>query len=166
MVSGPLQQMQIPAAITPQPYHQDHGMGMGSPVGTLVYDGSGMGSMVGIGYQEQQNMLGMQYITQSMEPNPLGQDNGFAMEIPLSGQLEQEYTTHPISSANTLTDFTKRKNWPQRLLEEIPDFIHVLSPDGKIIYAAQSAKHVTGYLAEDLMGKVLSDFLHEDDRGL
>ncbi|RPA80639.1 hypothetical protein BJ508DRAFT_210016 [Ascobolus immersus RN42] len=77
-----------------------------------------------------------------------------------------EYAAQPISSANTLTEFTKRKNWPQRLLEEVPDFMHVLSPDGKIVYAAPSAKQVTGFAAEELIGKTLGDFLHDDDRGL
>jgi PAS domain-containing protein len=164
MVSGAMQ-MQLPAAITPQAYHQDHGMGMGSPVGALVFDGNGLGPMVNLGYPEQQSMLGtIQYI-QPLEPHTMAQDNRFAINLPISGGMD-EYTTHPISSANTLTEFTKRKNWPQRLLEEVPDFMHVLSPDGKIIYAAPSAKQVTGYAAEELVGKILADFLHGDDRGL
>lgn len=67
---------------------------------------------------------------------------------------------------NVLTEFTKRRNWPQRVLEEVPDFIHVLSSDGKILYAAPSCKNMVGYQVEELMGKTLVDFIHEDDAAL
>ncbi|KAI9868105.1 MAG: blue light receptor [Trichoglossum hirsutum] len=66
---------------------------------------------------------------------------------------------------STLTEFTKRKNWPQRILEELRDFLHILTPDGRIIYVSPSAKALTGYEQEELVGKFIVDFIHADDSG-
>ncbi|KAL9037356.1 MAG: hypothetical protein Q9214_005739, partial [Letrouitia sp. 1 TL-2023] len=68
-----------------------------------------------------------------------------------------------ISGGSTLTDFTKRRNWSQRVLEELKDFLHILTPDGRILYVSPSGKHLTGYDPEELNGKFIMDFIHPDD---
>jgi PAS domain S-box-containing protein len=67
------------------------------------------------------------------------------------------------SGNSTLTEFTKRRNWSQRVLEELRDFLHILTPDGRILYVSPSAKALTGYESEDLVGKFIVEFIHADD---
>ena len=44
-----------------------------------------------------------------------------------------------------------------------PDFIHVLSLRGLFLYVAPSVKRILGYAAEDLIGKMISDYCHPAD---
>lgn len=68
-----------------------------------------------------------------------------------------------VSGGSTLTDFTKRRNWSQRVLEELKDFLHILTPDGRILYVSPSGKHLTGYDSDELLGKFIVNFIHPDD---
>ena len=70
------------------------------------------------------------------------------------------------SGGSTLTDFTKRRNWSQRVIEELKDFLHILTPDGRILYVSPSGKALTGYNSEELVGKFIVDFIHVDDSGV
>ena len=67
---------------------------------------------------------------------------------------------------STLTEFTKRRNWAQRVVEELKDFLHILTPDGRIVYISPSSKSLTGYCPEDLEGKFIVEFIHPDDSGI
>lgn len=72
----------------------------------------------------------------------------------------------PLASTTTSTnsnDFTKRKNWDQRIIEELTDFLHVLSPVGKILFASPSSVLLVGYTPDELLGRSITDFLHSDD---
>ena len=71
-----------------------------------------------------------------------------------------------VNGGSTLTDFTKRRNWSQRVLEELKDFLHILTPDGRILYVSPSAESLTGYAHEALIGKFIVEFIHQDDRGI
>ncbi|KAF1808189.1 hypothetical protein P152DRAFT_251361 [Eremomyces bilateralis CBS 781.70] len=69
------------------------------------------------------------------------------------------------SSGSTL-EFTKRRNWSQRLIEELRDFLHILSPEGRIIYVSPSCQPITGYPPTALIGKYIGEFIHPDDAGI
>ena len=71
-----------------------------------------------------------------------------------------------VNGGSTLTDFTKRRNWSQRVLEELKDFLHILTPDGRVLYVSPSSKQLTGYEHADLVGKFIVDFIHPDDSGI
>ncbi|KAI9836965.1 MAG: blue light receptor [Thelocarpon superellum] len=71
-----------------------------------------------------------------------------------------------VGGGSTLTEFTKRRNWSRRVLEELRDFLHILTPDGRVLYASPSAKAITGYDHDDLMGKFIVDFIHPDDSSI
>jgi PAS domain-containing protein len=86
-----------------------------------------------------------------------------ATASPLTG-IPNDYGN--ISGGSTLTEFTKRRNWPQRILEELQDFLHVLTPMGKLVYASPSCKALTGFGVEELIGKFVTEFIHEDDSAL
>ena len=71
-----------------------------------------------------------------------------------------------MNGGSTLTEFTKRRNWSQRVLEELKDFLHILTPDGRILYVSPSSKSLTGYETEELVGKFIVNFIHPDDSGI
>jgi len=70
------------------------------------------------------------------------------------------------SGGSTLTEFTKRRNWPQRVVEELRDFLHILTPDGRIVYISPSGKQLTGYAQDELVGRFIVDFIHPDDSSI
>lgn len=71
-----------------------------------------------------------------------------------------------LGGNSTLTEFTKRRNWSQRVVEELKDFLHILTPDGRILYVSPSCHSLTGYTKEELVNKFIVDFIHPDDSGI
>ncbi|KAH7371459.1 hypothetical protein BKA64DRAFT_326676 [Cadophora sp. MPI-SDFR-AT-0126] len=71
-----------------------------------------------------------------------------------------------LTGGSTLTEFTKRRNWSQRVVEELKDFLHILTPDGRIVYLSPSGEQLTGYTRDELVGKFIVDFIHPDDSGI
>nr|ACT46731.1 white collar-2 [Parastagonospora avenae f. sp. avenae]ACT46732.1 white collar-2 [Parastagonospora avenae f. sp. avenae]ACT46733.1 white collar-2 [Parastagonospora avenae f. sp. avenae]ACT46734.1 white collar-2 [Parastagonospora avenae f. sp. avenae] len=69
-------------------------------------------------------------------------------------------------SGSTLTEFTKRRNWSQRVLEELRDLLHILTPDGRILYMSPSCKALTGWDPSQLTGRFINEFIHPDDIGI
>jgi PAS domain S-box-containing protein len=69
-------------------------------------------------------------------------------------------------SGSTLTEFTKRRNWSQRVLEELRDLMHILTPDGRILYVSPSCKTLTGWDPSQLIGRFINEFIHPDDIGI
>jgi PAS domain S-box-containing protein len=67
---------------------------------------------------------------------------------------------------STLIEFTKRRNWSQRVVEELKDLLLILTPDGRILYLSPSGKSLTGFAPEELVGKFIIDFIHKDDSGI
>ncbi|KAJ3310809.1 blue light receptor [Blyttiomyces sp. JEL0837] len=68
---------------------------------------------------------------------------------------------------SVITHFTATKDGYRRLVNELEDFLHVVSPSGTILYAAPSAaKHLGISSAAELEGTHISDYLHPDDRQL
>lgn len=68
------------------------------------------------------------------------------------------------SATSAVTDFTRRRNWTQRILAEMQDILIVLSPDGKVLYCSPAVEPITKYEPKDLDGRFLSEFVHDDDR--
>lgn len=83
-----------------------------------------------------------------------------------AGPLPTGFGMGPPATNSTLTDFTKRRNWSQRVIEELKDFLHILTPDGRILYVSPSCKSITGYEPGDIIGKFMGDFVHPDDSGI
>ncbi|KAF1943510.1 hypothetical protein EJ02DRAFT_343092 [Clathrospora elynae] len=69
-------------------------------------------------------------------------------------------------SGSTLTEFTKRRNWSQRVLEELRDLLHILTPDGRVLYVSPSCKPLTGWEPAHVMGRFINEFIHADDIGI
>lgn len=69
-------------------------------------------------------------------------------------------------SGSTLTEFTKRRNWSQRVLEELRDLLHILTPDGRILFVSPSCKALTGWEPSALQNRFINEFVHPDDIGI
>lgn len=67
---------------------------------------------------------------------------------------------------STVTEYTKRRNWAPRTVEEIRDFLHILDADGKFKHVSQSVEALTGYKPAEIINKFLRDLIHPDDVGV
>lgn len=63
-------------------------------------------------------------------------------------------------------EFTKNRSWMQQIVEELKDLIHILAPDGRVLYISDGVKQLTGYNPEDIIGKSIVDFIHPDDSAM
>jgi PAS domain S-box-containing protein len=63
-------------------------------------------------------------------------------------------------------EFTKNRSWMQQIVEELKDLIHILAPDGRVLYISDSVKQLTGYTPEEIIGKSIVDFIHPDDSAM
>lgn len=70
------------------------------------------------------------------------------------------------AAGSTLTEFTKRRNWPAKVVEELKDFLQILDANGRIKYASPSILNVTGYTAEEIHDLFLKELIHPDDQGV
>ncbi|KAK5121057.1 hypothetical protein LTR85_005541 [Meristemomyces frigidus] len=83
-----------------------------------------------------------------------------------AGPLPTGFGMPAQTNSSTLTEFTKRRNWSQRIIEELKDFLHILTPDGRILYVSPSCKAITGYDPQALIGKFIGEYVHPDDSGI
>lgn len=96
-----------------------------------------------------------------IDPNAIG-----GGPLPAGFNMHSHSADGSGNSGSTLTDFTKRRNWSQRVLEELRDFLHILTPEGRILYCSPSTRELTGWEPVELVGKFINDFIHPDDSGI
>ncbi|KAK1081709.1 white collar 2 type of transcription factor, partial [Friedmanniomyces endolithicus] len=73
---------------------------------------------------------------------------------------------HERAAEQQHMEFTKRRNWSRRIIEELNDFLHILTPDGRILYVSPSCKAITGRKPHSLIGKFICEYVHPDDGGI
>jgi PAS domain S-box-containing protein len=83
-----------------------------------------------------------------------------------AGPLPTGWGQPTPQTGSTLTDFTRRRNWSKVVLEQLKDMYIVLSPELRMQYISPSAQVLTGFSVEQLRGKFLQDFVHQDDKGM
>ncbi|KAK0785523.1 white collar 2 type of transcription factor [Friedmanniomyces endolithicus] len=161
------------------------GPGIGIEVGDLsmLGDGGGMSGMGGLGMDMGLPMdLDMDLSSAGTDGYggggmPAGlQQSGMNTSVPseqlMGGSLghggsgNTGYGLPAPQSGSTLTEFTKRRNWSQRIIEELKDFLHILTPDGRILYVSPSCRAITGYESNALVGKFIGEYVHPDDSGI
>lgn len=91
---------------------------------------------------------------------PSAEDDGL-VEFPES---QSEDISVQKNGANAVTDFTRRRNWTRRILEEMKDMLLILSSDGRILYASPATKFVTNLEPDHLNRNFLTNSLHDDDK--
>lgn len=83
-----------------------------------------------------------------------------------AGPLPTGFNAQPTNAGSTLTEFTKRRNWSQRVIEEIKDLYYILTPDARFLYVSPSSKLLTGYEQSELTGQFVQEFIHPEDSSL
>ncbi|KAI0239908.1 hypothetical protein L0F63_002109 [Massospora cicadina] len=57
----------------------------------------------------------------------------------------------------------RTQNWPLRVLSELKDFLHVVSPSGRFLFCSPSCLEMVGFSPEELVGRNITEFIHVDD---
>lgn len=70
------------------------------------------------------------------------------------------------AGASTVNEFTKRRNWPAKVVEEMRDWLQILDANGRLKFVSRSVAEVAGYTADDLRDVFLKDLIHPDDQGV
>ncbi|PSR94517.1 hypothetical protein BD289DRAFT_480510 [Coniella lustricola] len=71
-----------------------------------------------------------------------------------------------LPGGSTLTEFTKRRNWPAKVVEELKDLLMILDQNGRVKHASPSVNSLTGYTVDELKDRLLREFIHPDDCAL
>lgn len=98
--------------------------------------------------------------------NPIANDVPGAGPLPAAAFTPGNAATQPNSSANSLTEFTKRKNWPAKVVEELSDLLQILDSNGRIRFSSPSIMALTGHTIEEVQDLFLKDLVHPDDQGV
>lgn len=120
-----------------------------------------LGDLSAVPFNSVEPMAGT--ITESEQQ--LGNNDTMNMAGVGAGPLPTGFGTQ-TGMGSTLTEFTKRRNWSQRVIEEIKDLLYILTPDARFLYLSPSAKLLTGYDPTDLIGKFIHDYIHTDDSSI
>ncbi|KAI8719470.1 hypothetical protein NCS52_00727700 [Fusarium sp. LHS14.1] len=143
-----------------------------------LLDSNMLGSMgdvsMGLDAADESNITGpyggqnAQTSTEESVARAENQFNTAANNVPGAGPLPAGAfaSMNLAGAANTLTEFTKRRNWPAKVVEELRDFLQILDANGRIKYASPSILNVTGYSVEEIQDIFLKDLIHPDDRGV
>lgn len=103
---------------------------------------------------------------QQVTPLPPSQDNVPGAGPPPNTSFGPQTGVAGTSGNSTITDFTKRRNWPAKVVEELRDLQQILDAHGRITHVSASIHTLTGYTAEEVVGLFLRDLLHQDDVGV
>lgn len=114
--------------------------------------------------QTQPGASGAMDVMPRYQPNP-GDEN-----VPGAGPppMSSFGMTQPaaLPGGSTLTEFTKRRNWPAKVVEELKDLLMILDQNGRVKHASPSVCALTGYGADELTERLLREFVHQDDCAL
>ncbi|KAL7341928.1 hypothetical protein BJY59DRAFT_647841 [Rhodotorula toruloides] len=88
---------------------------------------------------------------------------GSSTRHPAAPYQRPEGASHTVKASSTTSLFTTRKNWSEHILQELQDFMQVLSPAGNFIFASASVKDLAGWTADELFGQSIFDYIHQDD---
>ncbi|TFB02261.1 hypothetical protein CCMA1212_005617 [Trichoderma ghanense] len=104
---------------------------------------------------------------------PQDQFNTVANDVPGAGPLPAAAFTPTAmagssssNSNNPLTEFTKRRNWPAKVVEELRDLLQILDSNGRIKYVSPSITALAGYTSEEVQDTFLKHLIHPDDQGV
>ncbi|CAO3586640.1 unnamed protein product [Absidia cylindrospora] len=65
-----------------------------------------------------------------------------------------------------ITQIYAERHWSEQLLNDEKVFLFVLSAHGDVLYCSDSCRGLTGYGSNDVVGHMISEFLHPDDHSV
>ncbi|EJT73259.1 white collar 2 [Gaeumannomyces tritici R3-111a-1] len=98
--------------------------------------------------------------------------SGFAAPLQKQPQQPQQQLPGPAAGGggggggSTLTDYTKKRDWAARTVEELADLQQILDENGRVRHVSQSVTALTGYTKEEMLDAFLRDLIHPDDVGI
>lgn len=98
--------------------------------------------------------------------NPIANDVPGAGPLPAAAFTPGSAASQPNNGTNSLTEFTKRKNWPAKVVEELSDLLQILDSNGRIKFSSPSITALAGYTVEEVQDVFLKDLIHPDDQGV
>jgi PAS domain S-box-containing protein len=135
----------------------DLALSLGSAVSVLDGDSGGMGS----------DIISPEAILNAENQfNPVANDVPGAGPLPAGAFTPGSAANQPNNSNNSLTEFTKRKNWPAKVVEELSDLLQLLDSNGRIKFSSPSITALAGYTVEEVQDIFLKDLIHPDDQGV
>ncbi|KAL7926870.1 blue light regulator 2 [Trichoderma austrokoningii] len=141
-------------------FGSDLPIGLDSAVSVLDGDSGGIGS----------DMISPEAILNAENQfNPVANDMPGAGPLPAAAFTSGNAANQPNSSSsnnNSLTEFTKRKNWPAKVVEELSDLLQLLDANGRIRFSSPSITALAGYTVEEVQDVFLKDLIHPDDQGV
>ncbi|KAI1198369.1 hypothetical protein F5X97DRAFT_323521 [Nemania serpens] len=81
------------------------------------------------------------------------------------GGNPMQQPTQPAPAGSALTEFTKRRNWPAKVIEELKDVLYILDANGRIKYVSPNIASLIGFEGEELIDTFLKEVVHPDDMG-
>lgn len=148
---------------------------MGTDTNALMFDNSMLESFgaIPMNIDTSDNVMNQHFgsmnnPTDSAVAQSENQFNTASNNVPGAGPLPlTSFSQASVGGANsTLTEFTKRRNWPAKVVEELKDLLQILDSDGRIKYASPNVQQVTGYTTDDIQDKFLKELIHPDDQGV
>ncbi|SAM02839.1 hypothetical protein [Absidia glauca] len=80
-------------------------------------------------------------------------------------QIQEEQAKSHFFSSDVSQLYAER-HWSEQLLNDNNVFLFVLSAHGDILYCSDACKGLTGYEPTDVVGHMISDFVHPDDHSV
>ncbi|KAI7859025.1 hypothetical protein BDC45DRAFT_565118 [Circinella umbellata] len=85
-----------------------------------------------------------------------------------SNTLVPEFAEEPMSIETLISEVNRdsgkyKRSWEELLLEEYPDFMHVLTIKGIFLYCSDSISSILGYKPNEIEGKPISTICHPSD---
>lgn len=107
----------------------------------------------------------------AVHSTPLDAPHSAAPSIPQEsphqdGQQNSAPSGATGGSSGASADFTKRRNWPAKVIEMMKDLLQVLDSHGRIKYVSPSVTALAGYHQGEITNLYLKDLIHPDDASL
>ncbi len=89
---------------------------------------------------------------------------GVAAALILVEKLEEKASTSAEDAARAREARDRSDSWFRTLVENAPEIVLVVDRGGRCVYVSQSVTRTAGWLAADLVGQNVFDFIHLADR--
>ncbi|ORZ16526.1 hypothetical protein BCR42DRAFT_491553 [Absidia repens] len=117
--------------------------------------------------QNQQQQQQIQQIQQQqqiqIEQQQIQQQQQQIQEQQQQIQQQQEKANY---FSPDITQIYAERHWSEQLLNDEKVFLFVLSAHGDVLYCSDSCRGLTGYGSNDVVGHMISEFLHPDDHSV
>ncbi|KAI0141539.1 hypothetical protein GGR57DRAFT_406229 [Xylariaceae sp. FL1272] len=99
----------------------------------------------------------------TIAPNP--EDSPMGPPAPQNNGNAGTPTRQAAQTGGILSEFTKRRDWPAKVVEELKDLLHILDAHGRVKYVSPGASALIGFEPDEICDTFLKELIHPDDVG-